>query len=66
MLEEQIHTQTFGPWQNHWGYELSFAVIDDLLILKAVTPDRKKIVRYYFDEDKLARDIDLLNQDRRF
>jgi hypothetical protein len=66
MSEEQIHTQTFGPWQNQWGYELSFAVIDDLMILKAITPDRKKILRYHFDEDGLARDIDLLNQDRRF
>jgi len=66
MIDEKIHTQIFGPWRNRWGYELSFAIIDDLMILKAITPDRKKIVRYHFDENKLAEDIDLLNEDRRF
>jgi len=66
MMVDNIHYQQFGPWKNSWGYELSFVIIDDLMILKAKTPDNKKIIRYHIDENELAFDIDLFNQDRRF
>jgi len=66
MIADKIHCQRFGPWKNTCGYELSFMILDDLMILKARTPDNKKIVKYHLDEDSLAKDIDLLNQGRRF
>jgi hypothetical protein len=66
MIADKIHCQRFGPWKNAWGYELSFMILDDLMILKAKTPDNKKIIKYHIDEDGLVKDIDLFNQDRRF
>jgi hypothetical protein len=41
-------------------------ILDDLMILKAKTPDNRKIVKYHLDEDSLVNDINLFNQDRRF
>ena len=70
MINIAMHKDIFyieiGPWRNYWGYEITLAVVDDLLIAKTYTPYNKKQIRYFFDELSLTEYIDLLNQDRRF
>jgi len=61
-----IHTSYFGPWRNHWGYVMEFAVIDDVYILKTLRPDRTKVISYHWSEQDLEHKIDLYNQDRHF
>lgn len=64
--QEKPYTMHFGPWKNYWGYQLEMAGIDNMYMLKAVTPQKKKIVTYHWDEESLERKLDLYNQDRRF
>ena len=65
-MHKDIFYIEIGPWRNYWGYEITLAVVDDLLIAKTYTPYNKKQIRYFFDESSLTEYIDLLNQDRRF
>jgi hypothetical protein len=64
--DTKVFTNLFGPWTNYWGYQLEMATIDDMYMLKAVTPQNKKIITYHWNEESLERKIDLYNQDRRF
>lgn len=64
--DKEIYTSYFGPWRNSWGYQMEMATIDDMYMLKAITPYKKKIVTYHWDEESLEQKIDLYNQDRRF
>lgn len=61
-----IHCQTFGPVITYYGYEINFAVVDDLLITKVFTPDNKKQIKYFTSEQEMVDYLDLINQDRRF
>jgi hypothetical protein len=65
-MHKDIYYQEFGPVRNHWGYEITLAIIDDLYITRTYTPYKKKQIRYFVDELDLTEYIDLLNQDRRF
>jgi len=58
------HISYFGPWSNRYGYTMTFAVIDDLFVLKTVTPDSTKRITYHWSEDSLEHRIELNNQDR--
>jgi hypothetical protein len=63
---KDIHYQVFGPIVTYYGYEVSLAVIDDLMITKVFTPDNRKQINYFTSEDEMIDYLDLINQDRRF
>lgn len=58
--------QIFGPIRNFWGYDTSLFVVDDVIIAQVDTPYKKRIHRYFIDEDSLVEYINLINEDRRF
>jgi len=63
-VKEKLHLSHFGPWKNRHGYQMEFAAIDDMFMLKTIRPDRRKIVTYHWTEESLEQRIDLNNQDR--
>ena len=65
-MHDDIYYQEYGPWTNHWGYQTTLAIIDDIYITKVYTPYSTKEVTYFGNERSLNEYIDLINQDRRF
>lgn len=62
-----IPFQQWGPWRNQWGYVTTVAQFDDDdIMLKTVTPYQKKIIRRFCDWEDCQREIELIEQDRRF
>ena len=65
-MHKEIYFRSFGPIVNYYGYEIHLAIIDDLFVTKVFTPYKTKQTRYFFDEEKLASYIELINADRRY
>lgn len=64
---QKIPYDQWGPWQNQWGYTTTVAQFaEDDLILKSVTPYNTHIVKHFCDWEDCQREIELLEQDRRF
>ena len=63
-VEDKIFTNFFGPWRNHWGYEMELCTVDDVHILKTRTPRQTVEYTYHFTEESLERKINLNDQDR--
>ena len=64
---EEIPYHKWGPWQNQWGYVTVVAQFDDDdIILKTQTPYGRNIVRRFCDWEDCQREIELIEQDRRF
>ena len=65
-MHKEIYYRAFGPIVNYYGYKIYLAIIDDLFVTKVFTPYKTKQTKYFFDEEKLASYIELINSDRRF
>lgn len=64
---KEIPYQKWGPWQNQWGYVTTVAQFDeDDIIFKTLTPYGQRIVRRFSDWEDCQREIELIEQDRRF
>ena len=64
---EEVPYAVWGPWQNHWGYITTVAQFDeDDIILKSITPNKRKIVHRFTDWEDCQQLIELIEQDRRF
>jgi hypothetical protein len=64
---EEIPYSTWGPWRNQWGYVTVIAHFDeDDIILKCITPEKKKFVKRFCDWEDCEEMIELIEQDRRF
>jgi hypothetical protein len=59
-----MYYQEFGPWRNRYGYAITMACVDDMFMLKAVTPYGTKRITYHWSEESAERQIELYNQDR--
>jgi hypothetical protein len=68
MLEfKKIPYQTWGPWRNQWGYVTEVAQFsEDDIMLKSITPQRAKVIKYFDHWEDCAEFIELIEQDRRF
>lgn len=67
MQFQEVPYQLWGPWQNQWGYITSIAQFDkDDILLKTITPYKRKIVKRYSDWEDCQKMIELIEQDRRF
>jgi hypothetical protein len=67
MIDFQIVPyQQWGPWRNHWGYVTSIAEFDDDIIVKSITPSKKKIIKRFINWESCEEFLDLIEQDRRF
>lgn len=64
---EEVPYHVWGPWRNQWGYVTEVAQFDeDDIVLKSLTPYRKKIVKRFTDWETCQKVIELIEQDRRF
>ena len=64
---KEVPYNVWGPWQNHWGYITTVAQFDeDDIILKSITPSKRKIVHRFTDWETCQEAIELIEQDRRF
>jgi len=64
---EEIPYQTWGPWKNQWGYVTAVAQFsDEDLIVKSITPCKKKLIKRFTHWEDCAQFIELIEQDRRF
>lgn len=64
---KQVPFHQWGPWQNQWGYITTIAQFDhDDIVLKTVTPYGTKRVRRFCDWEDCQKEIELIEQDRRF
>ncbi len=64
---EEVPYNQWGPWQNQWGYVTTVAQFDeDDILLKSITPCRRKIVKRFSDWEECQQAIELIEQDRRF
>ena len=59
-----MYYQEFGPWRNKHGYKITLAMIDDMFVLKTLTPYRTKKITYHWCEQSVEKQIELYNQDR--
>jgi len=56
-----------GPWRNRWGYVTEIAQFgEDDIILKSITPDRRKIICRFTDWEQCEQMVELIESDRRF
>jgi hypothetical protein len=64
---KEVPYHQWGPWENQWGYVTTVAQFDvDDLILKSETPYNTYIVKRFSDWEDCQREIELIEQDRRF
>lgn len=64
---KKIPYHQWGPWRNQWGYTTTVAQFaDDEIILKSITPCRRRIIRRFSDWEECQAAIELIEQDRRF
>jgi hypothetical protein len=64
---KEIKYDVWGPWRNQWGYVTVVAQFDiDDIILKSITPSKRKIVKRFCDWEDCQKMIELIEQDRRF
>jgi hypothetical protein len=64
---KKVPYHQWGPWRNQWGYVTTIAQFDDEdIILKSITPCKRKIVHRFTDWEDCQLAIELIEQDRRF
>lgn len=64
---KQVKHQVLGPWRNRWGYTTTIAQFDDdSIIVRTVTPYKRKLIKHFEDWETCADFIDLIEDDRRF
>ncbi len=64
---KEVPYAVWGPWRNQWGYVTTVAQFDEGdIILKSLTPYQSKIIRRFDDWEDCQREIELIEQDRRF
>lgn len=64
---KEVPYDVWGPWQNQWGYITTIAQFDeDDILLKSITPCKKRIVKRFCDWEECQEAIELIEQDRRF
>jgi len=64
---EEVKYFKLGPWRNRWGYVTEIAQFDDDdIIMKIITPQRKKIIKRFDSWEECEKAVILVEQDRRF